>query len=131
MAANILEAQKARFVPIRTWPVLPDDWDVLQDASPEDPQAFSRLVELSAQCAQARAELLEALMRPEVAMLVMRADVETKFMECVWALLVCNIPPSMQNPGKCSMRISSILSTVDEVSQAFGKLIAAFMHVGQ
>jgi len=127
VAANILNAQKARFIPVRTWPTLPEDWDTLQDAGPEDPDAFARLLELSAQCTQARTELQEALMRPELIMLVMRADVETKFMACIWTLLMFNMPPSMLKPGKCSMRIGAILGTVDEVSQAFGELMMAFM----
>ena len=66
-------------------------------------------------------------MRPEIIMLVMRADVETKFMACIWTLLMYNMPPSMLKPGKCSMRIGAILGTVEEVSKAFGELLVAFM----
>lgn len=128
MAVEILNVQKARFLhETRTWPQLPEDWDTLVDATPEDTDAFARLEALSVQCAQARAELQAALMRPEITMLVMKYDLETKFMDCIWALLMFNIPPGMTNPGKCSMRIGVILGTVDRVSEAFGEFFLALI----
>jgi hypothetical protein len=106
------------------WPKLPEDWDVIKEASPGTPED-ERVEALFSDCVLAREHLQTELMRPEVVLVTARLRLQSEYMAIMWLVIKANVPVSLFKIHASKARAAIIKSTSVAIPDAFNKFFDA------